>query len=56
MTNQTPCIKHEYRLVNNRYDKNGNIVIEGGEWKSEKRCEKCGCLFEIPNWALKLLK
>ena len=35
------CIKHNYRLVNNRYDKNGRIVIEGGKWITEKRCEMC---------------
>lgn len=35
--------KHNYRLVNNRY-KNGKPVIKGGEWKTEKRCEKCNKL------------
>lgn len=44
-----PCqIKHEYHLVNNRYDKDGNQAVQGGEWITEKRCKKCGELFELP--------
>jgi hypothetical protein len=37
----TPCIVHHFILVNNRYDK-GREVLEGGEWVTEKVCEKCG--------------
>ena len=40
-----PCIKHEYHLVNNRYDSKGREVIEGGKWFTEKKCAVCGELF-----------
>lgn len=39
------CIKHNYQLVNNRYDEQGNNVEEGGEWRTEKKCLECGELF-----------
>lgn len=40
------CIKHNFRLVNNRYDDKGRHVIEGGTWVTEKVCNKCGEVFE----------
>jgi len=45
-----PCIKHNYRPVNNRYDEKGQPVIEGGIWITEIRCEKCDKVFEEPKW------
>jgi hypothetical protein len=46
------CLKHSYRLVNNRY-KDGKPVIEGGEWVTEIRCEVCDKKFEEPKWIKK---
>jgi hypothetical protein len=46
----TKCTKHEYRYVNNRYDKNGKMVIQGGEWKTERMCAKCDDVFEVPSY------
>lgn len=40
-----PCIKHNYILVNNRYDKRGRNVKSGGQWRTEKRCSECHELF-----------
>ena len=51
--NMKPCIKHNYRPVNNRY-KNGKRVIEGGEWVTEIRCEVCDKKFEEPKWFVSL--
>ena len=44
-----PCIKHNYREVNNRY-KNGKPVISGGEWVTETKCKDCGLVLEIPEY------
>lgn len=48
------CLKHNYRPVNNRY-KDGKLVIEGGEWVTEIRCEKCDKVFEEPKWKKKVI-
>jgi hypothetical protein len=53
MTN--PCIKHNYRPVNNRY-KDGKIDVENGEWVTEIRCEVCNKKFEEPRWKEKVNK
>ena len=53
-TTNMKCIKHNYRPVNNRYDEQGNAVIEGGEWVTEIRCEVCDKKFEEPRWKAKL--
>jgi hypothetical protein len=47
------CIKHIYRPVNNRY-KDGHIVIEGGKWVTEIRCEVCDKKFEEPKWKVRV--
>jgi len=44
-----PCIKHNYRQVNNRY-KDGKQVTSGGKWVTEIRCEVCDKKFEEPRW------
>ena len=52
-----PCIKHNYRPVNNRYYLTGELVPEGAdwgdgksEWVTEIRCEVCDKKFEEPRW------
>jgi uncharacterized protein CbrC (UPF0167 family) len=50
------CIKHNYRPVNNRYNKHGKPVIEGGIWITEIRCEVCDKKFEEPRWKKELIK
>ena len=42
------CILHDYQLVSNHYDADGNPDIEDfstGERRTEKVCRKCGCVF-----------
>jgi len=50
-----PCIKHNYHPVNNRYDEQGQPVIEGGEWVTEIRCEVCDKKFEESRWLEKVI-
>jgi hypothetical protein len=49
MTPTKECIRHTFRLVNNRYDEKGEHVIEGGKWVTEKVCEKCGEKLAVTN-------
>jgi aspartate carbamoyltransferase regulatory subunit len=52
-TDNMPCIKHNYRQVNNRY-KDGKQVTSGGEWVTEIRCEVCDKKFEEPEWKVNI--
>lgn len=60
LTNNKPCIKHTYKLYNNRYYLNGKPVPVGANWGddstwvTEKICH-CGKKFIEPKWIKQLI-